>query len=196
MNKQELQEEVRQVLWSIKNKDIRRTARHLVESNEESFYSSPAACGNHHVFQGGLATHLVDTANMAKGMVDYYGARLKSYVDRDVVVAGAFLHDIGKVACYKYDWNNKKAVTSTKESLLFHHIPIGFAMLQKALDEHAPDLVKNRRDNLLHCIIAHHGRIKWSSPREPKTIEAWIVHQADYFDAWLDSKVKFNVMSQ
>ena len=136
--------------------------------------------------------HSLDTANMAKQMVDMYGKRLKSSVDRDVVIAGAFLHDIGKVKCYKYNWGKGLGISSTKENRFFHHIPIGFAMLEKALDEHAPDLDYNRRLNLLHCIIAHHGKVAYSSPREPRTVEAFIVHQADYFDAFLDKKVKHN----
>lgn len=187
-----MKDEVQAIISKIDNVDLRKIVSSLIDENEEAFYKSPAACGIHHEFEGGLAVHLTSTARTALSLLDRYYQyiydRHNYLIKDDVVIAGALLHDIGKVRCYREapepSKNGGQKYISTEESVLFHHIPIGYHMVASAIEKHAPDLPC--KNDLLHIIISHHGRVEWNSPRPPKTIEAFLVHQADYIDAHVD----------
>jgi 3'-5' exoribonuclease len=187
-----MKDTVAAIIKEIGDQKLQKVVDVLVSENEKAFYESPAACGIHHAFKGGLAVHLCNTARTALTLFKRYDKYLKDThgceVKKDLVIAGAFLHDIGKVKCYRELPTDIPGASpfyeSTEESTLFHHIPIGFHMIASAIEKHCPDVPW--KNELLHIIISHHGRVEWSSPKPPKTIEAFIVHQADYFDAHID----------
>jgi 3'-5' exoribonuclease len=107
-------------------------------------------------------------------------------VDKDLVVAGTLLHDIGKSWSYSYDENGKPSYN--EQAALLHHIPMGTIYISKAIDkwnEFAdPALRINTAlaNNLLHIILSHHGRRAWSSPVIPQFVEAYIVHAVEMMD--------------
>lgn len=152
----------------------------FVKEHETKFFKWPASCGKHHSYDGGLIDHSWQTALTAYNIAWNY-----PQVNRHIVVAAAFLHDVGKLGCYDKNIVDDKWIKQ-RANALFHHIPLGYGMLLKHLDKY-PEITQESKDNFLHCILAHHGRKEWSSPVEPSTPEALIVHSADMVDAYLAS---------
>ncbi|MGQ9824818.1 MAG: HD domain-containing protein [Desulfotomaculales bacterium] len=101
--------------------------------------------------------------------------------DRDLLVAGAFLHDIGKVQEYRC----RGAVEQTDEGRLLGHIGSGALLVDRAIAR-VPDFPEELRLKLLHMIVSHHGRYEWQSPKRPKFLEAAQLHQPDLLDAQAD----------
>ena len=159
-----------------------RHLKNLLESffsNEDfrdSFCRSSAAVQYHHAYIGGLLEH---TLSMVK-ICDYLAGCYKN-VDRDLLIAGAILHDAGKVVEYV---SEKKGalIKITDEGRLLGHITIGYGMILRKIDEmkHFP---KDLKDRLLHIILSHHGHKEFGSPKRPKTLEAFIVYHVDHLDA-------------
>lgn len=158
--------------------------KYLIESALDKypeFFISPAACGNHHAYEGGLIDHSYSTAVLAGKMCNHYH---DMDIDTSVCVAGAFLHDFGKVKCYKQAGKGYKPTAANK---LFHHIPIGFHLVA-SINESLPSMLavpEKDMNGILHIIISHHGRVEYSSPRAPLTPEARIASEADLIDAYM-----------
>jgi 3'-5' exoribonuclease len=149
------------------------------------FYGAAGSTGKHHAYKGGLAFHTVHATRLAASIADHYIA-MGFNVDKDLVVAGTLLHDIGKSWSYSYDENGKPSYN--EQAALLHHIPMGTIYISKAIDkwnEFAdPALRINTAlaNNLLHIILSHHGRRAWSSPVIPQFVEAYIVHAVEMMD--------------
>lgn len=140
-----------------------------------AFAGSPAAMRNHHAYVGGLAEHTRSVMELCAKAADHYPG-----VDRDLLLAGAFCHDIGKVA----ELAVEPGFPYTEEGQLLGHIPIGFAMVREraaAIDGFPAD----RRTDLGHLVLSHQGELEWGSPVVPRLLEAIVLHFVDN----LDSKV-------
>lgn len=138
----------------------------------ETFALAPAARGMHHAYVGGLLEHSLSMANLAD-----YLARHYDYVNRDLLICGALLHDLGKALAY----NLEEGFTHTVDGRLVGHIVRGIVLIEQAaaeLDFPAADL-----QQLVHLIAAHHGTNEWGSPVTPKTLEAILLHQIDLLDS-------------
>src|SRR5262249_33088723 len=109
---------------------------------------------------------------IAVGLADAYGAR------RDLVVAGAILHDIGKLDELSYEL----ATTYTLEGNLLGHITIGVGLVRDTARE-IPDFPSELLLEVEHIILSHHGSRENGSPVEPMTVEAFIVAAADELDS-------------
>ena len=135
-----------------------------------TFVVAPAAVRNHHAYRHGLFEHSVVVAEVAAAVAD----RLPT-VDRDLVVAGALLHDIGKVVSYSSD---PFAPGFTDVGRLHGEIVLGHEMVRGLIDETVgfPAELSTR---LRHIIVAHHGEKEKGSPVVPMTREAIIVHYCD-----------------
>lgn len=138
------------------------------------FRSAPAAKRNHHAYVGGLLEHTLSVAGACEGLARHYGAD----VDRDLLIAGALLHDIGKTR----EIALAPGFPYTDEGRLLGHIVMGLADVDAAARA-VPELPERRRTLLLHLIASHQGRYEWQSPREPLTLEALLLHYADDVDA-------------
>lgn len=137
------------------------------------FIKFPAALRRHHAYIGGLLEHTAGVTSLCKAAASYY-----PMVNRDLLLSGAVLHDIGKVKTYKVEKNFE----GTNEGKLVGHLILGVEMVQRAFDKIGDD-AGNIRNSLLHLLISHHGIMEWGSPVEPLTIEACILHHADNMDA-------------
>jgi 3'-5' exoribonuclease len=142
-----------------------------------AFRLAPAAKQNHHAYLGGLIEHTLSVAHVCDDLARHYGARL----DRDLLVAAALLHDIGKVR----EIGARAGFPYTDEGKLLGHIVIGMQMVADAARE-VPQLPAGRLLLLQHLIASHQGRFEWHSPREPRTLEALVLHYADDLDAKLN----------
>ena len=121
----------------------------------------PASLKGHHAAIGGLLKHTTEVAAIARTITRATGA------DWDLVLAGALLHDIGKLESYRWDG----AFEYTEAGSLVGHVVLGALMLDRRLDEEeqAP-CTETERGILLHLILAHHGRLEWGSPVLPLTL--------------------------
>jgi len=143
----------------------------------KKFKNASAAKSVHHCFVGGLLEHTVSVANLCK----YYALKYPM-LKKDLVVSAALLHDIGKV----------KEISSfpendyTDEGNLLGHIVMGAEMVgqKAALIDGFPKSLENE---LKHCILAHHGKLEFGSPKKPALIEAVALNYADDLDAKMET---------
>jgi 3'-5' exoribonuclease len=130
----------------------------------------PAAVKGHHAALGGLLKHTTEVAAIARTIARACGA------DQELVLAGALLHDIGKLEAYRWDG----IFEYTEVGRLLGHVVLGALMLDRRLAEEAePPCGDLERDILLHLVLAHHGKLEFGSPVAPMTLEAEVLHWAD-----------------
>ncbi len=137
------------------------------------FRRAPAAKGFHHVNIGGLLEHTLSVTKLLTMVADHYP---KS--NRDLLIVGGILHDIGKIREFTYQGN----IDYSDEGRLIGHIVIGLEMLDEKIAT-IPDFPPQLAMELRHLILSHHGMLEFGSPKRPKTVEAMIVHQIDDMDA-------------
>ena len=175
---------VKEILRTIKNRDLLMLIKQFVEDEDvvKRFKRAPAAMQLHHSFIGGLLEHTLNVLELALVVIPRYPD-----VSLDLVLAGVFLHDIGKTAELMYDTNFRY---SDGGQLVGHIVQAAIWIEQKCKDvEKAtgkpfPDDIKL---SLQHIIVAHHGQYDFGSPKLPATPEAIAVHYLDNLDAKLYS---------
>ena len=141
---------------------------------EEQFKKAPAAKLMHHAYLGGLIEHTLSVVELALLVSRHYGELL----DRDLLIAGAMLHDIGKTREFLYDW----AIDYSDEGRLLNHIVCGILMLEERVAQ-LPLFPGDTALQLKHLIASHHGNREFGSPEPPKTLEALILNHIDEIDA-------------
>jgi 3'-5' exoribonuclease len=137
------------------------------------FLTAPAAKLLHHAYLGGLVEHTVSVA----GMCDF-AAQQYSRVDRDLLLTAALLHDIGKTQELSFD----VAIDYTNAGRFLGHVIQGVTLVSERA-KRLSAFPEAKLQQLLHCIVSHHGELEWGSPKRPKTIEALILHHVDNLDA-------------
>jgi 3'-5' exoribonuclease len=137
------------------------------------FKTAPAAKKMHHAYIGGLLEHTVSMASLADKIAGHYGG-----VNRDLLLTGAILHDIGKID--EFDYQSK--IDYSDKGRLLNHIVIGLKMVDDKLSgiEHFP---ADQMLLLKHLIVSHHGTREFGSPEPPKTIEAILLNYIDEIDS-------------
>ena len=137
------------------------------------FLKNPAGMRLHHAYAGGLLHHTVCVTRLAVAMSGAIGQ-----VDQDLVIAGALLHDLGKIR----EISSDLGFPYTTEGRLMGHISIGAMAVDRA-GRKIPELTAAKREQLLHIILSHHGDQDKGSPVVCVTKEAFIVHYADEVDS-------------
>jgi 3'-5' exoribonuclease len=171
-------EELQSIISGFKNLYLRQ----LIESFfsdpvfKKNFCFWPAAAQYHHAYIGGLLEH---TLSMVK--ICAYLANCYENIDRDLLITGAVLHDIGKITEYGTE-KNGAIIKITDEGKLLGHITIGYGIVLEKI-KLIKDFPKDLEKRLLHIILAHHGHKEFGSPKRPKTLEAFIVYHVDHMDA-------------
>jgi 3'-5' exoribonuclease len=140
----------------------------------EKFCIAPAAKKMHHAYLGGLLEHTLSVSILVDRLIKchYRG------IDRDLLLTGAILHDIGKIHEFEYT----TMIDYSSEGRLLNHIVIGIRMLDKKIAS-IPDFPENTAQLLRHLVISHHGIREYGSPEPPKTLEAVILHYLDDLDS-------------
>lgn len=136
---------------------------------------SPAASSYHHSYLGGLLEHIVSLLRVSEQLLRAYPR-----LNRDLVLAGAVLHDIGKVEELAWD----KGFRYTTRGQLLGHIAIGTLYIERWTRDIA-DFPAELRDELTHLVLSHHGLREHGSPVLPATPEAIVVHFLDNLDGRL-----------
>jgi 3'-5' exoribonuclease len=137
---------------------------------------APAAKTVHHAYAGGLLEHTVAVLKLAHRLADQY-----PQVDRDLLVAGAFLHDLGKVRELSGDRNAEY----TDEGKLVGHL----VMTAQWVHDRARriGMPRDLEHHLVHLVVSHHGKLEFGSPKVPMTLEALLVHYIDEIDSRVNS---------
>lgn len=143
----------------------------------EEFSRAPAAKMMHHACLGGLLEHTLSVAGLALKICEHYHG-----LDRDLLLAGALLHDLGKVREFSYA---SVPFDYTDQGRLIGHLVLGVEMVRSQA-ERVPELAPTRLDQLLHLILSHHGRHEFGSPCLPMTSEAILLHHLDDIDAKME----------
>jgi 3'-5' exoribonuclease len=139
----------------------------------QRFKTSPGAKRIHHAYVGGLIEHTLNVVRICDNICGIYPR-----LDRDLLAAGALLHDIGKVREYSYD----VSIEISDEGQLIGHIAAGYHMVMEAMQA-IPELSEEMRLRVAHLIVAHHGEPILGAPKEPMTAEACALHYAENLDA-------------
>ena len=137
------------------------------------FKRAPAAKMMHHAYIGGLLEHTLSMTSLADKVAAHY-----SGVDRDLLLVGAVLHDIGKIEEFEY----QQRIDYSDQGRLVSHIVIGIGMLEEKLQK-VSGFPADHAWLLKHMIISHHGSREFGSPEPPKTIEAVLLNYIDEIDA-------------
>ncbi len=136
------------------------------------YANAPAARVMHHAYIGGLLEHTLSMATIADFLADLY-----PFVDRDLLISGALLHDMGKTKEYAFD----DEFGFTEDGRMVGHIIRAIVTIELAAAE--LDFPEDKLRDLVHLIASHHGTLEWGSPVTPKTIEAVLLHQVDLLDS-------------
>jgi 3'-5' exoribonuclease len=184
-------DELRTVAKGVGNRTLRELLDAFLNDSELSakFKRAPAAKKLHHVCVGGLLEHTVTLCRLVLGVSEIYPV-----LNRDVLLTGAILHDIGKTEELTFE----RSFDYSDPGRLLGHVVIGVEMLEKkiAAQRNFPEELALI---LKHLIISHHGQYIWGSPKRPKTLEAIVLHHLDDMDAkfngvheFLEKHIRFN----
>lgn len=155
--------ELQKIVASIQNQNLRIFVACCLDNR---FYECPAAIRRHHEYTGGLCEHTLETVRIALHIME---TMPRTKISRDMVIAGAVLHDIGKIFCF--DKAGSAYVPNDTYNLV-EHITMGIMYV----DEYKYLLTDSQLLHLRHIIQSHHGVY---GDVEPLTAEAWLVNEAD-----------------
>ncbi len=168
------------MVHSVKNPYLSALLKKLFVEEEaflKVFKGHSAAKTVHHGFIGGLMEHTLNVARLCDYMAGAYPV-----IKRDLLIASALLHDIGKTReLSPFPMNDY-----TDEGQLLGHIVIGSQMIHDMARE-IPDFPIDLENQLIHCILAHHGELEYGSPKKPALVEAVALNLADNTDARMET---------
>lgn len=137
------------------------------------FKTAPAGKKMHHAYIGGLLEHTLSMVSLADKIAGHY-----SGIDRDLLLSGAILHDIGKIDEFEYQFK----IDYSDKGRLLNHIVIGIKMVDEKLSG-IDNFPEDQMLLLKHMIVSHHGTREFGSPEPPKTIEAVLLNYIDEIDS-------------
>jgi len=156
----------------------------------EKLKRAPAAKTLHHAYRTGLLEHILSITTTLESLANHY----RKHLDRDLLLLGGFLHDIGKLWELSYD----RVIDYTTEGKLIGHLVIGTELIDRKVRELNAEpgrLVTpfpvEKQLLIKHVILAHHGQLEFGSPKRPKCLEALVVHMIDDLDSKMSSISSF-----
>jgi putative nucleotidyltransferase with HDIG domain len=168
---------------NVQNENYKKIIYDLIINNS-TFFKWKAAKILHHAFPGGLALHSYMVCNNALSLANLYNGIRGFKIDYSLLVAGALLHDIGKLSEYYEDGE-----ISFNGSLKSHMVS-GVELIDDACDRCGIDKYGDDIERLKHIIISHHGKLEFGSPNQPVLPEAYIVAHADKTDAEFQAMIE------
>ncbi|MFO7984281.1 MAG: HD domain-containing protein [Desulfatiglandaceae bacterium] len=179
----EMMRELRELLKGVSNIHLRRLIEHFLGDREFTarFQEAPAAKNFHHAYMGGLLEHTLMVCRLTLQVAEHY-----PYLNRDLLLTAAFVHDIGKVRELAF----MPQIEYTDEGRLVGHVVLGAAMVDERLHG-IKDFPEDLAVKLKHLILSHHGQYDFGSPKVPKFLEAFALHLIDDLDAKLNGLARF-----
>ncbi|WP_455652657.1 3'-5' exoribonuclease YhaM family protein [Phascolarctobacterium sp.] len=170
---QEYENKLQKLIKGVMTPGIRLLLENIFSGSlYDKFLINPAGMRLHHAYIGGLLQHSVDVAGIAQALAERIGG-----VDKDLIVAGALLHDIGKLR----EISSDIGFPYTMEGRLLGHVAMSAVMVQEAAAK--AKVTGPKLQQLLHIVLSHHGEQEKGSPVACATKESFIVHYADEIDA-------------
>ncbi len=178
----EMFKELQSTISNIKNIQLKKILDSFFSDEDfaHKFKTHPGAMYKHHNYIGGLLEHTLHVAKICKLMCDLYPK-----MNKDLVLAGAILHDIGKIK--ELDYTNN--IFATDEGRLLGHLIQGFEMLSNQIRKLG--IEGNVKTKILHMMLAQYGKKEYGSPKEPMFPEALCVYLADEMDSRLYQMIDF-----
>ncbi len=160
---------------SIRDADLKALLEAFLNDAEivRALREAPAAKGLHHAWIGGLLEHILSLMEMSELAAQHYPE-----VNRDLLLTGVVLHDIGKLK--ELRWGT--SFDYTMEGQLLGHITIGIGMIEQKIAG-IPNFPAPKRLLVEHLVLSHHGEYEYGSPKLPMTAEAVLLHYLDNLDA-------------
>lgn len=182
-DRSQLAADLQELIRTLANPHLKKLLNRFFKKGEiwDRFQESPAAKGIHHAYLGGLLEHSLSMARVADMLADHYQG-----VDRSLLIAGALLHDLGKI---EELYMENGLIDYTARGRLKGHLVIGSEMVGRAAAQIA-DFPEELLEQLQHLILSHHGRQEYGSPTVPMTVEAFLLNYIDELDS------KMNVLEQ
>ena len=173
ISKELLINNIQEGINKIENEKIAKLVTYMLNKYSEQYYEYPAAAKIHHNFIGGLATHVSGMLKVGYALCDIYNS-----INKDYLIAGIILHDLGKIE----EYSSAVVTEYSTQGKLLGHISIMDALLYEAGKELN---IEDSEEVLLlrHMILAHHGYNEYGSPVRPETIEAEVLYFIDNIDA-------------
>ncbi len=161
----------------IEDPELKLVLKSVFEDKEifNKFIQAPAAKKHHHNYKGGLLVHTNEVIEICKTIANIY-----ENINKDLLIAGAILHDLGKIETYDYE---TEMIEIKQEGIMLEHLFIGGCIIKEKMNN--LNISDNTRISLIHLILSHHGKVDlgWGSSVDPKTPEAVALHQADDMSA-------------
>ncbi len=167
-----LMEELRKLAGSLQPFALAEFVRNVLDSTTNEFKTFPAARMVHHAYQGGLVEHVYGVTTKVQAMLT-----MDPLINRNIAIAGAILHDIGKLKEL-----NPVSGSSTPVGRLVGHIILGINLLHE-MGLKAGVLGEPWFTEIEHIVLSHHGETQFGAPLKPLTREALLVHFMDNLDA-------------
>lgn len=173
----ELKQRIAGYIRSLQNETLKKLVTRMYEKAGKTFFDYPAASRIHHNYLGGLAEHTLGMADLAEHIASQY-----PILDRDLLIAGVLVHDMGKIA----ELGGLVTNEYTLEGKLTGHISIGHGWVVETADELG---LSGEPETLLlrHMILSHHGKHEFGSPVLPAIPEAEALFLIDNMDARMNS---------
>lgn len=169
---EEMWRELEALIGRVHDPFVKELLTRITTEHAERLRVWPAAQTVHHAYRSGFLEHILSVARAALVLGDAYGS------NADLLIAGAILHDIGKLQELDYDLTT----SYSREGNLIGHIALGVIMVRSSIAG-IPDFPDLLRTKIEHLVVSHHGHKEFGSPVEPMTIEAMILSAADDLDA-------------
>lgn len=174
-----LLEKLKRIISRIRRRPIHQLMMHFLADRDllGRFRRAPAAKSIHHAYLGGLLEHSVSVAELVISISHHYPE-----LDRDTLIAGALLHDVGKVHEYVYDLT----IDYSHAGRLLGHTVMGAQILEDQIRD-LNNFPEEDAMLLKHLILSHHGLMEHGAARVPMTREAFVLHLADDLDAKMNN---------
>jgi 3'-5' exoribonuclease len=179
--------ELRSILDTVRSPPLRDLVAAILADAAlmEAFRRSPAGVKHHHAHTGGLLDHVVNLLRLADRMAPLYPD-----IDRDLLLVGVLVHDIGKTV----ELESEKGFSYTDSGQLLGHVILGLEIVQDKIDAAERATGKpfdpETAVRVKHMVASHHGQYEFGAPKLPMTLEAVALHHLDHMDAKLAAVVQ------
>lgn len=183
----ELLSEMKEKLKAVQNPHLKRLVDSYLSDEQllDKLCRAPAGIKTHHAYEGGLIRHVIDLMRVGEAIAPNY-----PNLDRDMLIVGIFLHDLGKVDELQYDG----ALSYTDPGQLMGHLVQGAVELNLRLakmeSQSGQEFPEQLAWRLEHMIVSHHGQLEHGSPKLPMTIEAIVLAHLDNLDAKVNAALE------
>lgn len=182
MEPDQMMTQLNSYIKKVENAHLQRLLSSFFSDEEfvDKFKQAPASISIHANWIGGLLEHTLNVTSICDFLMRRYPK-----LDKDLLLSGAILHDIGKVVEYSVTTN----IDESTDGMLRGHIVAGSEMITKACEK-IPDFPENLKLKMAHMILSHHGKPEQGSPKRPQFPEAAVVNLADDMDAQIEQYIR------